>query len=134
MRFEPGHTLMEKLQEFLANNFDVDSEDSYAANGPWALSDVIWDLCEVTAVDMTPNNCYNVTAYQSQSFYPVAWQDSDMLFEEESKDQVMEAVKDSFAIHLWNKMSRETQLDLEKDTALKTIARENCPNTWKQLK
>ena len=132
MRFEPNHTVMEKLQEYLADHFDA---EKYAGNGPWALTAVIWDLCQVTAADnIKSNDCYNVTGYRSKAFYPVAWQNSNMLFEVETKNEVLAALNHSFAIHLWNKMSSETALDLKLDTALRDIARENCPHSWKHLK
>ena len=45
MRFQFGHPLMSRMQEYLASNFDG---NVWGANGPLAITQILYDTCKVS--------------------------------------------------------------------------------------
>ena len=131
MRLVYGHKLLEMLQKHLETNFDG---DSWGANGPDAITKVIYSLCNTTkALDdvtsVTKTDCFNLTAFPPETFYPGGYSTFHTVFEEENMEEVLIKAKNSFTLHLWNQWSHGNILTSEGDTALKAIALENCPVT-----
>ena len=130
MRFEYGNHIIDKFHDHISVNFDG---HQWAINGPTAISKVVWDACQVNAHNAGGSACFNVTAFKAKWSNPVGWQNSNWSFEEEKKNKVLEVSNGSYTFHFYNKMSSETKLNMDLDTAYKALAEENCPHSAKIL-
>lgn len=132
---EYGHKLLEMLQEHLETNFDG---DTWGANGPDAITKVVYSLCNKTSdlanvINVTMTDCFNLTAYPAEAFYPGGYDTSESLFKDANKEDVLLAARNSYTVHLWNRWSSGNVITSEGDTALKAIALENCPVSAKMI-
>ena len=104
MRFQLGHPIMARMQEYLASNFDG---SVWGANGPLAVTDVLMDACKVTrADDMTAERCLGVTVLDHTAFYAIpyyAWND---IFDPDKTAEVLTLLNSSYALHMWGRFSR----------------------------
>jgi lactosylceramide 4-alpha-galactosyltransferase len=50
----------------------------------------------------------NFTVYKAKYFYPIYYPSWEMFFRESSWEEVKEASGDSYMIHVWNKLSKDT--------------------------
>ncbi|XP_061347725.1 uncharacterized protein LOC133293204 [Gastrolobium bilobum] len=122
MIFDINHPiLLDFLQEFSAT-FDG---NKWGHNGPYLVSRVI------ERVGSTPG--YNLTILPPKAFYPVDWLRIGRLFkkpENESESRLVESKLnelsegETFAVHLWNKRSRE--LAIEEGSVMARLISDHC--------
>ena len=123
MIFDINHPiLVDFLQEF-ATTFDG---NRWGYNGPYLVSRVIG------RVENMPG--YDLTILRPKAFYPVDWIRIGSLFKKPSDDNERRWVEDkviemlyeggTYAVHLWNKMSRE--LKIEEGSVMARIIAERC--------
>ena len=131
MRFQLGHPIMSRMQEYLAYNFDG---SVWGANGPLAVTDVLMDACKVShADDMTPERCLGVTVLNHTAFYAIpyyAWND---IFDPDKTDDVLAELRGSHALHMWGRFSATAagRSPTYTKNAFQTIAASSCPMTYK---
>ncbi|WVY93189.1 hypothetical protein V8G54_032277 [Vigna mungo] len=102
--FDKKHPLLFKFIEEFALTFDG---NKWGHNGPYLISRV------VSRVNGRPG--FNFTVLPPSAFYPVDWRGIRGLFRDEipSKwlvNKMKQIRKESFAVHLWNKHSRELKV------------------------
>ncbi|XP_028786607.1 uncharacterized protein At4g19900-like [Neltuma alba] len=122
MIFDMNHPiLLEFLQEF-ASTFDG---NKWGHNGPYLVSRVIERLGSTPA--------YNLTILPPKAFYPVNWAKIGRLFskpENETESRWVESKinelyeGETYAIHLWNKRSRE--LEIQEGSVMARIISQHC--------
>ncbi|XP_054781723.1 uncharacterized protein At4g19900-like [Prosopis cineraria] len=122
MIFDINHPiLLEFLQEF-ASTFDG---NKWGHNGPYLVSRVIERLGSIPA--------NNLRILPPKAFYPVNWYKIGRLFrkpENESESRWVESkiselyAGETYAIHLWNKRSRE--LEIEEGSVMARIISQHC--------
>ena len=130
LRFQYGNYIIEKFFEHIAANY---RGNEWGINGPLAITTVIQEECHVNADNAPKSNCFNVTAYEAKWFDPVGWQNSAWAFKEGYKDKVLKVSNGSYTLHLANKMTSKTKLNMDLDTAYKALAEENCPHSSRIL-
>lgn len=122
MIFDMNHPiLLEFLQEF-ATTFDG---NRWGYNGPYLVSRVIERLGSLPA--------YNLTILPPKAFYPVdwnkigrlfskPWNETESIWVENKINQLHEG--DTYAIHLWNKRTRE--LEIQEGSVMARIISQHC--------
>ncbi|KAI9121616.1 hypothetical protein K1719_008649 [Acacia pycnantha] len=120
--FDKNHPLLFKFIEEFALTFDG---NKWGHNGPYLVSRV------VSRVSEKPG--YNFTVMPPSAFYPVDWRSIASLFQRPGDDELqskwlvkkLEQInKESLAVHLWNKRSRN--LEVEKGSIVDTIISRSC--------
>lgn len=85
-------------------------------------------ICGVKrAKDMFAKDCEGFSVYPKDYFYPVAWWDWKLYFNEDTADKVSNMTKNSYAIHVWNKHSTNTKLSITSKASYLDFARKYCP-------
>lgn len=121
MIFDKNHPLLLKFIEEFALTFDG---NKWGHNGPYLVSRV------VSRVSASAD--YNFTVLPPPVFYPVGWGRIDGLFygprdEAHSKwlrSQLRHIRKESFCVHLWNRHSRN--LEVEEGSIIDQIMSDSC--------
>jgi len=144
MRFEFGHPAMARMQQHLADNFDG---NEWGANGPLAITQVLFDLCSsgngsgggdddqvvTSSADMTPEKCLGVSVLEQSAFYAIPfWEWSDV-FDENKTDQVMARLNQSIALHMWGRFSSAAANQNSINSAFDVIASHSCPVSYRRL-
>lgn len=75
-------------------------------------------------------NCGKFTVYPPEVFGPIPWYKWDIFFNSSLIKFVKSTLKNTMAVHFWNKLTKDT-LIYHKDLVPYTyIARENCPKVF----
>ncbi|CAI0424250.1 unnamed protein product [Linum tenue] len=119
--FDLGHPmLLEFIKEF-SNTFNG---NKWGYNGPAMFSRVFQRMG-----GSLPD--YNITVLQPKAFYPVDWIQIRRLFRKPTTgsqsrwaDRLLVELQDSYALHLWNKRSRE--LIIEDGSVMDRLIAEHC--------
>lgn len=135
MRFQFGHPLMSRMQEYLASNFDG---NVWGANGPLAITQILYDTCKVDNADeMTPERCLGVTVFNHTAFYAVPYYEWSDIFDDTKTADVMAALSASYALHMWGRFSSAVKIapkvasgGAQRKNAFKTVASKSCPVTY----
>lgn len=77
---------------------------------------------------MTRERCSGFKVYPPNEFYAVSWSDWRMFFDSNSTDITLALVKDSLAVHVWNRFTEYEKID--KNAAYGILAKKNCPNVY----
>ncbi|CAN1853630.1 Lactosylceramide 4-alpha-galactosyltransferase (Fragment) [Linum perenne] len=118
--FDRGHPIvLEFIKEF-ANTFNG---NKWGHNGPAMFTRVFERVGRQTD--------YNVTIMPPKAFYPVDWIEIRKLFKmpmtssrSRWADQLLVDLQDSYALHLWNKRSR--QLIIEEGSVMDRLISDHC--------
>lgn len=83
---------------------------------------------------MKPENCWGFQIYPRDIFYAIPEHNWQNFFDKDPKivSETLAAVKDSFAVHMWNYVSKTQQiLKSEPTTAYGILAGKNCPKVFR---
>lgn len=83
------------------------------------------------ARDMTPARCNGFKVFPPSAFYPINYKNWTKYFESEDLDKTMECLKNSKAIHVWNKFSHERRIKVGSQVPYSIIAEKYCPKVYK---
>lgn len=85
---------------------------------------------------LSNGNCKDFTVFHPSVFYPIPWREWAQYFTrvKEVKDAVMQKVKNSYAIHVWNKHSTHTPVEIGSIQPYGLIAESQCPHVYSSLK
>ncbi|KAK4271507.1 hypothetical protein QN277_020193 [Acacia crassicarpa] len=120
--FDKNHPLLFKFIEEFALTFNG---NKWGHNGPYLVSRVVSRVSEKKG--------FNFTVMPPSAFYPVDWRSIASLFQRPGDDELqskwlvkkLEQInKESFAVHLWNKRSRN--LEVEKGSIVDSIISRSC--------
>ncbi|CAL1397929.1 unnamed protein product [Linum trigynum] len=119
--FDRSHPLVYKFIEEFATTFDG---SKWGHNGPYLVSRVVERV--------EGNSSYNFTVLPPPAFYPVDWSRISGLFQG-PRDRIQSSwvrrkleriKKESFAVHLWNRQSRD--VEIEDGSVMNRIMTEYC--------
>ena len=96
----------------------VDPDDEYAfSSSPEAIK---------------PRKC-SISLYPKETFYPIDWEQSSMLFQPNSNIPI-NLFKKAYVIHFFNKVSSEHQFTGKENNIYEFFARFNCPLTFDRVR
>ncbi|XP_015110056.1 lactosylceramide 4-alpha-galactosyltransferase [Diachasma alloeum] len=106
--------------------------DMWAYNGPGVITRTLKKLCDTEHIrDMSKERCHGFTVYPPSAFYPISYPDWKLYFEAKSKNSTMQTIKDSFAIHTWNKLSSAGVITVGSEVPYALVANEFCPKIYR---
>lgn len=125
-------------------NFNLDSsfildkcfnEMMYNFDGKWTLSNgqsvitnVLRKICNVS--DMHPVNCNGVKVLASSYFSPISFTRTHHFFSEAYAGVGLEQIKDSYAVHLWNEITKYSEVQVGSYVVYRVLAGAFCPKIY----
>ncbi|NXX82872.1 A4GAT galactosyltransferase, partial [Urocolius indicus] len=130
LSFEPKHEFMELcLQDFVDNY----NGWIWAHQGPLLLTRVFKKWCSIHEIQ-NDMSCKGVSALSPEALYPVPWEDWKKLFEAISSLELQKLLKNTYAVHVWNKLSHGTRLEISSQALLAQLYSQFCPATYARMK
>lgn len=126
MSFQKNHPfLLACLQEFAINY----KPRRWAYNGPRLLERVLRTWCPKEPVMQQPYvECADVSILPGEAFYPVPYTEWKLPFQASEASHVAMLLSNSYAIHLWNALSKITRI--EEGSAYDVLQRNVCTTTY----
>lgn len=89
-------------------------------------------LCNSSEVTkMSRNKCKGFSVYPPSTFYPIPWRKWNYYFDEDHLKDVLNAINDTIAIHVWNKHSVQKTLQTKSNVPYIYLARKYCPKVYR---
>ncbi|XP_026717630.1 lactosylceramide 4-alpha-galactosyltransferase-like isoform X2 [Athene cunicularia] len=130
LSFKPKHKFMELcIQDFVDNYKGW----VWAHQGPHLLTRVFRKWCSISNIQK-PMSCKGVSALPQEAFYPFCWEDWHKLFEAISSSELHRLLKNTYAVHVWNKLSHGTRLEITSQALLAQLYSQFCPATSVKMK
>ncbi|PSN35229.1 hypothetical protein C0J52_25124 [Blattella germanica] len=79
---------------------------------------------------MTPERCRGFAVLPPSSFYPIPWRQWKLYFDEANSAKTMARVRNSMAIHVWNKFSVTKNVTVGSRQPYGLIAQQFCPKVY----
>lgn len=83
---------------------------------------------------MNYETCKGFMVYEPKTFCPINWMDWKKYFNENTSDEVMDTIKDSMGIHVWNLHSKHMDIIVGSKQPYGLIATKYCPNVFSLAK
>ncbi|XP_062126013.1 lactosylceramide 4-alpha-galactosyltransferase-like [Drosophila sulfurigaster albostrigata] len=122
-----GHEIAELCLNDFQENFNG---QGYISNGPSLVMRMTKQVCNSTSIEeivAEQRNCNGFRVFNTTAFYPIPWPAWRRFVEPQYLNETLEQTKDSYLIHLWNKVSKELKFKKGDDTAYGKYAQEHCP-------
>lgn len=132
--FSHNHEVANLAVEDLRQTF---KGDEWAWNGPGVITRSLKKYCQASKVsDLIEHKCKDFTVYPQSAFSPIHWRQWSKYFttDEKVRDSVMKEIKNSYVIHVWNYLSKGTNITLGSIQPYGAIAREQCPKVYSTIK
>ncbi|XP_041320627.1 lactosylceramide 4-alpha-galactosyltransferase isoform X1 [Pyrgilauda ruficollis] len=100
--------------------------------GPELLTRVFKKWCSIQTIKSM--SCRGVSALAREVVYPIPWQDWKKLFEAVSALEFQKLLKNTYAVHIWNKLSHGTKLEIPSQALLAQLYSQFCPATYAKMK
>lgn len=82
-------------------------------------------------MEMNPDKCWGFKVFPRSTFYAVNSKSWQMFFNPNVTETVLQMIKDSVIVHVWNKHSANKNIQkINRKTAYEVIASENCPKVY----
>lgn len=94
------------------------------------MTNLMKELCgtnNVTSMYSNDANCKNFKVFPPESFGPIPWYQWEMFFDSSRLQFVRAIIKDSMAVHFWNKMSKKQLVKVTSNQPYADIASKYCP-------
>ena len=129
--FDRGHRLINEIIKRLASSY---RPDLWAFHGLNAVTDIVTKFCNFTrAIGPTSNQCPDLRILPPQHFFSIHWMQWKTLFENNTDNsfqkQMPALFNNSYASHVWNKLSSNTPLVVGSNQGYWHLARQHCPIT-----
>ena len=79
---------------------------------------------------LSTERCGGFRVLPHREFFPIPYTNWQLFFDESKCQQVMDEIKDSFGVHLWNKLSKNTAVNVGSQQPYSLIAARACPRTY----
>ncbi|NWI55377.1 A4GAT galactosyltransferase, partial [Calyptomena viridis] len=129
LSFKPKHKFMELCMKDFVKNYN---SWIWGRQGPHLLTRVFKKWCSIRTIQSM--NCKGVSALPPEAVYPIPWQDWRKLFEPVSAMELHKLLKNTYAVHIWNKMSHRTRLEIPSQALLAQLYSQFCPATYAKMK
>ncbi|NWS52560.1 A4GAT galactosyltransferase, partial [Chunga burmeisteri] len=130
LSFKPKHEFMELCMQDFVDNYNG---WIWAHQGPELLTRVFKRWCSIRNIQ-NDMNCKGVSALSPEAFYPIRWEDWKKLFETISPSELQKLLKNTYAVHVWNKLSHGTKLEITSQALLAQLYSQFCPATYAKMK
>lgn len=83
---------------------------------------------------MNKQKCKGFIVFGPEAFCPISWADWHTYFNASISEEVMEKLKNSLGIHVWNKHSKHTYIIVGSKQPYGLIAQKYCPSIFSLAK
>ncbi|XP_053114379.1 lactosylceramide 4-alpha-galactosyltransferase isoform X2 [Hemicordylus capensis] len=130
LSFEPKHKFIELcMHDYVANY----NRWIWGHQGPQLFTRNFKKWCSSQSLK-TSKSCQGVTTLPQEAFYPIRWQDWRKYFEVVNASELHKLLKNTYAVHVWNKKSQGTQFQITSKTLLAQLHSYYCPSTFRLMK
>ncbi|NXX16629.1 A4GAT galactosyltransferase, partial [Podargus strigoides] len=130
LSFKPKHEFMELCMKDFVENYNG---WIWAHQGPHLLTRVFKKWCSIGDIQKNMS-CKDMTALSPEAFYPIPWEDWKKLFEAISSSELHKLLKNTYAVHVWNKLTHKTRLEITSQALLAQLYSQFCPATYEKMK
>ncbi|KFV52238.1 Lactosylceramide 4-alpha-galactosyltransferase, partial [Gavia stellata] len=130
LSFKSNHEFMELCMKDFVENYNG---WIWAHQGPGLLTRVFKKWCSISNIQNNMS-CKGVRALSPEAFYPIRWEDWKKLFEAISSLELHKLLKNTYAVHVWNKLSHGTRLEITSQALLAQLHSQFCPATYAKMK
>lgn len=125
------HELNFSFLSFSREFQDSFNGDDWGNNGPGVITRVLQRICETNKPElMTYDRCNGFTVYPPNEFYAIPWRKWSWFFKPEHLHQTLELTKNSLVVHVWNKHSIKSKVEVGSQVAYGIIAEKHCPKVY----
>ncbi|KAL8220776.1 UNVERIFIED_CONTAM: Lactosylceramide 4-alpha-galactosyltransferase, partial [Gekko kuhli] len=130
LSFESRHRFIEHcMQDFVANY----NRWIWGHQGPQLFTRVFKKWCSIRSLKSS-KGCRGVTVLPQEAFYPIHWKDWRKYFEVIRPSEHSELFKNTYAVHVWNKKSQGTWIEITSKALLAQLHFHYCPSTYELMK
>ena len=79
---------------------------------------------------LSTERCGGFRTLSHKEFFPIPFHSWRLFFDESTSQRVMEEIKDSFGVHLWNKLSKNTTVNAGSQQPYSLMAAKACPRMY----
>ncbi|XP_064316789.1 lactosylceramide 4-alpha-galactosyltransferase-like [Phalacrocorax carbo] len=130
LSFKPKHKFMELCMQDFVENYN---SWIWGHQGPQLLTRVFKKWCSIRSL-RSSTSCKGVSALPREAFYPIRWQDWKKYFEVVSSSELHHLFNNTYAVHVWNKKSQGTRLEITSQALLAQLHSHFCPATYDIMK
>ncbi|XP_074444145.1 lactosylceramide 4-alpha-galactosyltransferase-like [Larus michahellis] len=130
LSFTPKHEFIELCMQDFVDNYNG---WIWAHQGPQLLTRVFKKWCSIQNIQDNMS-CKGVRALSPEAVYPIRWEDWKKLFETISSSELHKLLKSTYAVHVWNKLSHGTRLEITSQALLAQLYSQFCPATYAKMK
>ncbi|KAM6290830.1 lactosylceramide 4-alpha-galactosyltransferase-like [Porphyrio hochstetteri] len=130
LSFEPKHKFIELCMQDFVENYN---SWIWGHQGPQLLTRVFKKWCSIRSL-RSSTSCRGVRALPREAFYPIRWQDWKKYFEVVSSSELHHLFNNTYAVHVWNKKSQGTRLEITSQALLAQLHSHFCPDTYNIMK
>ncbi|XP_060695535.1 lactosylceramide 4-alpha-galactosyltransferase-like [Hemiscyllium ocellatum] len=127
LSFDRGHDFIGNCLKNFVEHFNG---WIWGHQGPQLVTRVLKKWCQKKSIAKI-QQCKGVRMLPPEAFYPVRWQDWKKYFEVMSKSEVQKLLKNSYAVHIWNKMSHGTSFPMGSKVMIDQLSSVYCPISYK---
>ncbi|NWV81039.1 A4GAT galactosyltransferase, partial [Dasyornis broadbenti] len=129
LSFNPKHKFIELCMQDFVQNYNG---WVWGHQGPGLLTRVFKKWSSIRTIRSM--SCKGVSALAPETVYPIPWQDWKKLFEAVSALELQQLLKNTYAVHIWNKLSHGTKLEIPSQALLAQLYSHFCPATYAKMK
>ncbi|NXK88389.1 A4GAT galactosyltransferase, partial [Formicarius rufipectus] len=129
LSFQPKHEFMQLCMEDFVKNYNI---WIWGHQGPELLTRVFKRWCSIRTIRSM--SCKGVRALDPETVYPIPWQNWKKLFEATSAVEFHKLLKNTYAVHVWNKLSHDARLEIHSQALLAQLYSQFCPATYAKMK
>ncbi|KAM3673678.1 lactosylceramide 4-alpha-galactosyltransferase-like [Ammospiza maritima maritima] len=129
LSFEAKHKFIEICMQDFVQDYNG---WAWGHQGPGLLTRVFKKWCSIRTIKSM--SCKGVSALAQEVVYPIPWQDWKKLFEAVSALELQKLLKNTYAVHIWNKLSHRTKLEIPSQALLAQLYSQFCPATYAKMK
>lgn len=122
---EHGHRLAYEIVVELALGYNP---EKWSYHGPAMLQRVLKTMCNYGPFNSSLNECSDVQLNPYSYFYPYHFSKWQVYFENTTENAV-NFLNESYAVHVWNKLSHNNSIDWSSNQLYAVLASEHCPLT-----
>lgn len=129
--FQSRHPVLHRLMKDMYCNF---KPHQWGSIGPRAITRTMEDICGKQVeilIRRAPVTCRgNVTLYPQSTFYPLRYNEFAYYFDRGNGKRFNETFSRAYALHFWNKMSKNKPVKVNDNSVYEVAAKRFCPITY----
>uniref|UniRef100_A0A8C3KG35 Lactosylceramide 4-alpha-galactosyltransferase n=1 Tax=Calidris pygmaea TaxID=425635 RepID=A0A8C3KG35_9CHAR len=126
LSFTPKHEYMELCMQDFVDNYNG---WKWAHQGPALLTRVFKKWCSISNIQNNMS-CKGVRALSPEAVYPIHWGIRQKFFQSISSSELHKLLKNTYAVHVRNKLSHGTRLEVPSQAFLAQLYSQFCPATY----